>query len=1041
MKFTTTKTKTIVIVLASLLLFCTIAAVLPVMADAVTPKYNWTGETVAEKYSYGQTFAVPERRLDGVQADVSHTLVFPDGTSSYADEVTLKHSGKYKLTYTASAGGKVYSETHEFSVNHVTYSVKDKNSSAVYKTPDNVRDKNIKGVVVSLAQKDEFVVNQAISVSNFTADNYFVEGFVINQTVGMGAFTRFIVTLTDFENPDVYIKIIVNERTSQDEKGVAFAAACSNGQKPVGLENYVPGTMDNITKVHKNDGLGQWINMPLRGQNTIVGSGRYTYDIYNDDYPFRFSYDPTTQQIWHATNFNIPADKNYSDSNPHKDKVRIESTNFKKIVTDLDDSRYYESLWSGFKSGYVKLSITAENYTSTHAQFCITKVAGVDLSNDGFEVTEQPTITVDTDYDVMPEAVVGKSYPVPTATAHDLYSDDVEVNVNVWYNYASNDRISVSFVDGKFIAKYAGYYAIVYTATNRSGITAQKVLWVHAKTEPNPITIDLSPDRITSCKAGEFIQYAEATISGGNGNVSLSVYAKNGDTVLRTDGGFRPEKTGTWQIVYTAVDYVGNSKIVGYDVTVTANELPVLVDNITLPQMFISEASFILPQVYANKYDRDGVRKLLCTVHVEYDGKTETYDSGESFIPKVSTNGETIKVTYLCEGTELFSKQIPCVVIYEKGYLKYENYFVATNATGDKSSDNGYVLTAATDGVMSVTYANAIVAEQSNFVFRCFGGIGNYTQAVVTLTDAANADNAVQAVFRQVDGKVWLFAGGKSYRTDYSFVGKAFDISLGFENGAFVYDGAAFAPVETVIGDKFTGFDSDKVYLSFELTDAKEGDKFSVMSIRKYKFEGQDEDLVRPYIVINGEVASIGKLGDVIHMPSISVGDVICPNVSVLMQVFAPDGTFVKDVNGVELNGCDAGVEYDFIVKQSGAYKVQYTVKEAELFLYVEPFDNEWSYEIAVYDSVEPTITVTSSVPATVGSGEKVLVPKFTVTDDFTATDDLVVFVYLTTPTGQKQLVNKEAVVCSQKGIYRFTITAIDEAGNIGTKIIYFRVV
>ena len=346
MKFTTTKAKTIVIVLASLLLFCTMAAVLPVMADAVTPKYNWAGETVADKYSYGQTFAVPERRLDGVEADVSHTLVFPDGTSSYADEVMLKLSGKYKLTYTASVGDKVYSETHEFSVNHVTYSVKDKNSSAVYKTPDNVRDKDVKGVVVSLAQKDEFVVNQAISVSNFTADDYFVEGFVINQTVGMSAFTRFIVTLTDYENPDVYIKIIVNERTSQDEKGVAFAAACGNGQKPVGLENYVPGTMDNITKVHKNDGLGQWINMPLRGQNTIVGSGRYTYDIYNDDYPFRFSYDPTTQQIWHATNFNVPADKNYSDPNPHKDKVRIDSTNFKKIVTDLDDSRYYESLWS-----------------------------------------------------------------------------------------------------------------------------------------------------------------------------------------------------------------------------------------------------------------------------------------------------------------------------------------------------------------------------------------------------------------------------------------------------------------------------------------------------------------------------------------------------------------------------------------------------------------------------------------------------------------------------------------------------------------------
>lgn len=67
--------------------------------------------------------------------------------------------------------------------------------------------------------------------------------------------------------------------------------------------------------------------------------------------------------------------------------------------------------------------------------------------------------------------------------------------------------------------------------------------------------------------------------------------------------------------------------------------------------------------------------------------------------------------------------------------------------------------------------------------------------------------------------------------------------------------------------------------------------------------------------------------------------------------------------------------------------------------------------------------------------------PKFTVTDDFTATDDLTVFMYLTTPTGQKQLVTKDAVACSLQGNYYFTITAIDEAGNIGVKTIYFKVV
>lgn len=1040
MKRISTKTKTIVVAFALAVLVATSAVVLPAIANELA-SYKWTGETVADKYSYGQTFDVPDRKLDGADVDVYHSLLFPDGTASYAKSVKLNMSGEYKLTYTAKVNGKVYNETHLFDVRHTTYDVSDKNSSAVYKTPDNVRNKDVKGVVVSLAQKDTFTVNQAIALSNFTSDNYFVEGFVINQTVGAGAFTRFIVTLTDFENPDVYLKIIVNERTSQDTKGVAFAAACGNGQLPVGLENYKPGTMDDISTVHKNDGLGQWINMPFRGQNTIVGSASYTYDTYNDDYPFRFGYDPSTQQVWHSTNFNVPNDKNYSDPNPDKDKVRTDSTDFKKIVNDLDDSRYNDSLWSGFTSGYVKLSITAENYTSTYAQFCITDVLGVDLSEAEFEVTEQPTITVDTDYDEMPNAVVGKDYPVPSASAYDLYSGNVDVTTNVWYNYNGADKLSVSLVDGKFVPKNAGYYAIVYSATNGSGVVSEKVLWVYAKTTATPITVNLSTDRVTSCKAGEFVPYADADVSGGNGKLHLSVYAKSGDDKLSGGNGFRPEKTGPWQVVYNVVDYVGNTVSVSYDVSVTSNDAPVLVDNVTLPQAFVSEAKFVLPEVYANKYGANGVQRILCDVKVAYKDKIEEYKSGDEFVPVVAANGDKIAVTYLCEGIELYSAEVPCVVIYEEGYLKYENYFLTTNASGNKSSNDGYVLTALDDGTMKLTYANALVAQQSSFVFRSFASATNYNEVVVTLTDAANADNAVQATFKQVGNKVWLFVGSRSYRTDYAFNDKNFDISLGFQDGAFVYDGDNFAVTNKVNGDKFEGFVSDKVYVSVQVNNCAAGNKFAVMSLRKYKFEGQDEDLVRPYIVVNGEVASIAKLGDVVTLPSISVGDVICPNVTVFMQVFAPDGTIVKDVNGVLLDGCNAFVDYKFTVEQSGSYKVTYSVKEAELFEYVAPFDNVWTYEVAVYDSTEPTITITSSVPSGVKQGEKVLVPTFSVTDDFTAADDLIVYMYLTTPTGQTQRVTKQAVVCNTKGTYKFTITAIDEAGNIGIRTIYFEVV
>ena len=153
----------------------------------------------------------------------------------------------------------------------------------------------------------------------------------------------------------------------------------------------------------------------------------------------------------------------------------------------------------------------------------------------------------------------------------------------------------------------------MYTASNSSGLTEEKVLWVYAKTAANPIKIRLSDDKIIECKAGEFVPYAEAVAEGGNGKLQLAVYAKNGETKLQSENGFRPEKTGTWQVVYTAVDYVGNVAMVGYDVTVTANEAPVLVEDINLPQAFVSEASFVLPRVYANKYDENGVNKVPCT--------------------------------------------------------------------------------------------------------------------------------------------------------------------------------------------------------------------------------------------------------------------------------------------------------------------------------------------------------------------------------------------------------------------------------------------
>lgn len=1045
-----TAKKRIALIMGVVLMLCTTFAAVSVSmakANEMTSEYRWSGETVDSEYAFGSVLVIPKRTIGGKENPVSHTLIYPDGTASYADSAVLDRSGKYQLIYTSEAAGKVYTESHSFMVHQSLYGVSDAASSAFYGTPDNTRNSATQGVIVSLAQKDRFTVNQAIDLSNFKSDNYFIEGFIMNHSAGISDFGRLIITLTDFENPDIFVKIVLNERPSQDIKGIAFASACANGQNLVGLENDYGS--DEIKTVHKNDGLGQWIYMPFRGQHSIgVGSKTFTYDVYADDYPFRFSFDSTSKEIWHSTNFNVPVDRTElnaaadgSDVAGDKTNVRNENTDFRKIVSDLDNSDYYESVWGGFESGYVKLSISCENYNSNLARFCITKIAGVDLSDSRFEVNEKPIITVDTKYEEMPEATVGNDYPVPSATAKDLYSGKVSVKTNVWYNYSDENKISVDITNGKFHVDKPGYYAIVYTATNQSGLSSEKVLWVHASKTGKPVIVEIDEERVTECKIGEYIDYAKATVSGGSGDIDLKVYAEKDSAVIDTEKGFRPEKLGKWRVVYEATDYVGNKTVESYEVNVVENDAPVLTEKIVLPEIYIAKAKFVLPEVYATCYDKDNATKNLCSVKVEYGGEVKTYKAGETFVPNVDNNGDKIKVTYLCESTELYSAEIPCVVPYEGKTMRYENYFV-TNASGRKTTQSGYVLSLATGGDISVLYANPIVAQQSSFKFRCFvnNPSENYDEVVVTLTDFGDNDNSIRAVFKEVNGKVCLYVGNSVYRTDYSFFNKMFDLTIGYKDGAFVYDGASYLPEKTVNGKAFNGFKSDKVYLSVSVKNAKADSEFSIISLRGYRFADQTADRVKPYLVVNGEIASMGEIGEKLRIPSVSVGDVISPNVDTAMKVFAPNGTIVKDIDGKELNGCNPFEDHWFNVTQTGEYRVTYTYAESNEFG-VTLFDDTWSYSIYVYDTEDPVIELKSVPQSTVKVGEKIIVPDYNITDDISEAENVISYVYLTTPSGMIQILKEKAVICAKQGTYSLTITAIDEAGNIGVKTIYIEVV
>ncbi len=1031
---------------AALVFLCAAALLVAVLLSVplltlAQENLDWSGDEVAASYAYGTTLQIPDRTI-GEGTRVSHSLLLPDGTSTYARSVRLNQCGQYTLTYTAKVGGRIYNESHRFSVDNMLYSVSDDASSVKYGTPDNVRDESLEGLIVSLAEGDTLSFNQAISVESFTRDTDFIKGLMLPSTVGSSDFSRLIITLTDMENPDVYLRIYLTERTVEDDTyGQTFVSAGGNGQDMVGIQARNGSTV--AEKIFTNDSYGQTIQLPFRGKSTIVvpdkingGYIRWIYETYNDDYPFALSFDTSTMEIWNTTNYMNPnGDKYYNipAEERNRDIVTATTNNYEMIITDLDNPEYYRTLWSGFESGYVRLSVSAEKYNSSTANFCITGVAGMDLSKSTFTTEEKPVITVNCD--AMPEAKVGHTYPIPEAEAFDLYDGEVEVVTNVWYNYTSDAKVSAKIDGDKFYTELPGYYAIVYTATNKLGMSTEKIIWVHASDDVKPVEISFE-GKTESAGIGELVNYATPIISGGSGEVSVKVYAKLGNEIISTENAFRPEKMGTWQVVYEAVDFIGQKTVKTYDVTVGSNSLPVLVDEIVLPRVLISGGYVALPEIYANIYNGSTIDKALCDVTVIANGQSKTYKAGESFAFIASSTDQITTIKYSCNGTELYSEDIACVVPFTQSVLDYTAYFVGTNASAEKT-EKGCVVSQESDGDFSFYYANPVIAHQLDILLRCVEGSSNYDELAVRLIDSADYDNVIEAAFKQIDGKVTLVVGDKSYALAYGFSSATFELALTYANESFGFANLEFPIEETVYGEVFEGFKSDKVYVEIEAKNATSS-SVALATMRGYDFKTQESDVTKPYIVKYSEIKG-GLIGEEYVIPVLGAADMISPSVNITMKVTAPDKSVVKDINGFELNNCDPTVEYTFKLDSFGTYKISYTIDEVNEFG-VRKFQTVYAYSVTISDTIAPEIELTSKYQETYNVGDVMIYPDFTVSDNYSETDKLTVYKYITTPTGNIKSVGGNSIKASQAGVYKLHIVAIDELGNYAERVIEVKV-
>ena len=186
-------------------------------------------------------------------------------------------------------------------------------------------------------------------------------------------------------------------------------------------------------------------------------------------------------------------------------------------------------------------------------------------------------------------------------------------------------------------------------------------------------------------------------------------------------------------------------------------------------------------------------------------------------------------------------------------------------------------------------------------------------------------------------------------------------------------------------------------------------------------------DSSSPIIAMLGDYGGIKQIGETFVLPKAIAGDLFDPNVAFTVSVFYQDGTVIRDVNGKLLKNVDPTVAYTVRLEQYGRYMVSYVAVDS-----VEN-ENSWAYPITVKDETPPTLTFEGKMIGEAKVGDTIVLPKFTVKDNVTASEKLVITKFVYTPNGSLYQLSQtgNSIVCSQVGTYEFRVFVMDEEGNM----------
>lgn len=981
----------------SILLALSITAMVSVVSGialsvSANTEDDWSDITVNGEYDYKSTFEIEDRTYTkGAKTyTASSLLCYPDGTVSEDKQALLDQVGIYTLKYSVSAGDKVHAESEKFLVNYPRYDVGSSKSSLSYGIPDRA---TTKGVIAELAQNDSLVFTQYIDFTKISNMDNLIKGFVVPSVVGANDFSELVFTFTDSVDSSVNFKV---HFYGYDWTYNTYAAVHGQNQDPVGVHQ--------SQGAHTSDGYGLWSYVTFKsvGQKSTVAP---------DETQFFISMNYAEKKVYTV---GFPGQKNE--------------------IADMDDTSLFKSVWTGFPSGKARLSVEAQNYSGSSATVCITEVYGIDdLSDNVFIDSDKPEITVNDEYGGdMPSALKGYSYEIPSASAYDAYAGDCDVKVSVLYNYGTDSSVNVPVKNGRFVTDKVGTYGILYEACDKVGNCSSKVLYVFAYEKLPEVAFEIPPQAVTNAKSGEWVNIITVSgdsISGGSGKKTVRTYLEfNGEREL-VSGGFRAMETGVYTVIYEVTDYVGKKSEKSYNVVVAENDVPVLEKDYNIFPAYISGGEYTIPEYSAYVTKNGKLTKELCDVSITDGNGTKQYKAGDKATISVGNNGDSVRFTVSSNGTTLVSHESVGVAAWVRNEagtrFHLENYLVGNGFATEKTA-NGMVLTAQGES-MKFVFANALSSKQVTTRVSAIKGANENTVLRIKLFDAIDETVGFSIVVGGVSVPYAEIEGVKYTLKDTTFDENG-TIEIAYSENTVTVNGTS------VLLTSFDGFERNEVFLEIAYEEYGENAGITFAGVGNCNFNTAQTDRFAPVIEATHETGGVRTFGEEYVLYAPVAYDVYAPNLEYYLTVTAPDGLPAKDVNGLILDKVDPTIDYVIRLDKIGEYKVEYFIAEAKSFVSRQN-NSSLKYTIVIADEDAPELVWKGEFPTELIVGDMFIVPKYEVSDNYSAAENIIVRVFVETPASQLIMLPGNALKMTHEGEYEIRIMVVDEAGNIANYV------